>query len=127
MSQITKTTQAKPIPSEETYGRAITVALAIAASMIVAALLLTRPSSAVPFGGAAADRLTDGYLPGATAAHTAQQLRNAQALTDGWEARLVGPMRAAQGDVRDGWEAGLVGPRTSGSEITDGWEASLFE
>ena len=50
MSQITKTTQVKPVPSQETYGRAITVALAITAAMIVAALLLTRPSSAVPFG-----------------------------------------------------------------------------
>ena len=126
MSQITKTTQVKPVPSEETYGRAITAALAITAAMILAAFLLTRPSTAVPFGGAAADRLTDGYLPGAIAAHSAQQLRNAQALTDGWEARLVGPMRAAQSDVRDGWEAGLVGPHTS-SEIIDGWEASLFK
>jgi hypothetical protein len=126
MSHITKTTQVKPVPSGATYGRAITVALALTAAMIVAAFLLTRPSTAVPSAGGA-NELTDGYLPGAIAAHSAQQLRNAQALTDGWEARLVGPMRAAQSDVRDGWEAGLVAPRTSSSEITDGWEASLFK
>ena len=69
MSQITKTTQVKPVPSQETYGRAITVALAITAAMIVAAFLDAPVNgSAVRWRGRP-DRLTDGYLPGAIAAH----------------------------------------------------------
>jgi hypothetical protein len=146
MSQITKTAQAKPITNVESYGRAITVGLAVTAAVIVVAFLLTRPMAPIPTRGAGADQLTDGFLPGAIAAHAAQQLRNAQALSDGWEASLVGPVRAAQNDVRDGWDVGLVGgiattphevrdgweaglmpPAPSGNDITDGWESSLFK
>lgn len=146
MSQITKTAQVKPVPNNDTYGRGIAASLALAAAVIVAAFLLTRAPAAVPTGMAGADRLTDGFLPGAIAAHSAQQMRNAQALSDGWEASLVGPMRAAPNEVRDGWEAGLIGsaaitqhelrdgweaglvaPSESDSDITDGWESSLFK
>jgi len=146
MSQITKTAEVKPITSVESYGRAITVSLALTAAIIVAALLLTRPGSARPTGGTAADQLTDGFMPGAVAAHAALQVRSAQALADGWEARLVGPMHAAQNAVRDGWEAGLVStiastphavrdgweaglvaPTTAGNEVRDGWESALFK
>jgi hypothetical protein len=107
MSQISKTAQVKPTTSDETYGRAITAILALAAAVIVAALLLTRPQAAVPTGAAGGGDLTDGFLPGAMAAHAAQQIRNAQALSDGWE-------------------AGLFGPRTTNQEPRDGWESSLF-
>jgi hypothetical protein len=146
MSQITKTAEIKPRTSDETYGRAITVSLTVTAAIIVAAFLLTRPLAAVPTGNASANSLTDGFLPGAMAAHAAVQAHSAQALADGWEARLVGPMYAAQNAVRDGWEAGLVStiaatphavrdgweaglvaPTTPGSDATDGWESSLFE
>jgi len=146
MSQITKTAEVKPITSVESYGRAITVSLALTAAIIVAALLLTRPGSARPTGGTAADQLTDGFMPGAVAAHAALQVRSAQALADGWEARLVGPMHAAQNAVRDGWEAGLVStiastphavrdgweaglvaPTTAGNEVRDGWQSALFK
>ena len=48
MSQITKAVEAKPITSQDSYGRAITVSLALTAAIIVAALLLTRPGSARP-------------------------------------------------------------------------------
>ena len=127
MSQITRTAEVKPITSTESYGRAIAVGLAATAAIIVVAFLLTRPMAAIPAQGTGADQLTDGFLPGAIAAHAAQQVRNAQALSDGWEASLVGPVRAAQNDVRDGWEAGLVPPASSGNDITDGWESSLFK
>jgi len=146
MSHITKTAEVKPITSVESYGRAITVSLALTAAIIVAALLLTRPGSARPTGGTAADQLTDGFMPGAVSAHAALQVRSAQALADGWEARLVGPMHAAQNAVRDGWEAGLVGriaatpqavrdgweaglvpPAHAAADITGGWESSLFK
>ena len=128
MSQITKAVPAhvKPRTSDATYGRAITAALAFAAAAIVAALMLTRPPVALPAGAAAANELTDGFLPGAIAAHTAQQMRNAQALNDGWEGRLAGPTRVAQNTARDGWEGSLVPPTTAGG-ITDGWESSLLE
>ena len=145
MSQITKTAEVKPIASTESYGRAIAAGLASTAAILVVAFLLTRPMAGVPLGATGEDRLTDGFLPGAIAAHTARQMQDAQALADGWEARLIGPMRAAQNDVRDGWEAGLVGsaavtqhevrdgweagllpPAPSGDNITDGWESSLF-
>ncbi len=144
MSQITNTAKVKPITSQESYGRAITVGLASTAAVIAVAFLLTRPVAA-PAGGAGANQLTDGFLPGATAAHAAAQAQSAQALADGWEARLVGPMKAAQPDIRDGWEAGLVGaiaftphavrdgweaglvpPTSSANDISDGWESSLF-
>lgn len=126
MSQISKTAQVKPTTSDETYGRAITAILALAAAVIVAAVLLTRPQAAVPTGAAGGSDLTDGFLPGAMAAHAAQQIRNAQALSDGWEAGLVVPARTIQGEARDGWEAGLFGPRTTNQEPRDGWESSLF-
>ena len=87
MSQITRTAEVKPITSTESYGRAITVGLAATAAIIVVAFLLTRPMAAIPAQGAGADQLTDGFLPGAIAAHAAQQVRNAQALSDGWEAQ----------------------------------------
>jgi len=146
MSQITKTAEINPRTSDETYGRAITVSLTLTAAIIVAAFLLTRPFGAIPPGHASGTSLTDGFLPGAMAAHAAVQARSAQALADGWEARLVGPMHAAQNAVRDGWEAGLVGgiaatphavrdgweaglvaPNTTGNEVRDGWESSLFK
>ena len=146
MSQITKTAQVKPVASVESYGRAITFGLAATATIIVVAFLLTRPLAAVPTGSAGTDRLTDGFLPGALAAHAAQHVRNAQALSDGWEGSLVGPVRAAQNELRDGWEGGLVGgiattpqgvsdgweaglvpPAQSANEITGGWESSLFK
>jgi hypothetical protein len=145
MSHITKTAQVKPITSVESYGRAITLGLASTAAIIVVAFLIMRPLPAGPTGTAGANRLTDGFLPGAMAAHAALQADNAQALTDGWEARQVGSIRAAQNGVRDGWEAALVGgiattphairdgweagllpPAPSGNDITDGWESSLF-
>ena len=127
MSQITKAVEAKPITSVESYGRAITVSLALTAAIIVAAFVLTRPATTGPTAGAAADQLTDGFLPGAIAAHAALQVRNAQALADGWEPRLVGPMHAAQNAVRDGWEAGLVGGiATTPHAVRDGWEAGLM-
>ena len=144
MSHITKAADVKSRTSDEYYGRAITASLALAAAVIVAAFLLTRTTTAVPAGAAGAGNLTDGFLPGAISAHAAQQVRNAQAVTDGWEARLV-PMQGAQAGVRDGWEAGLVGaigsssgvirdgweaglvpPAGSGNDVTDGWESSLF-
>jgi len=127
MSQITKTSPAEVTPrtSDEFYGRAITATLALAAAVIVAALLLTRAPAAVPAGASGANDLTDGFLSGAISAHSAQQLRNAQALNDGWETRLVTPVRAAQPDVRDGWEARIVAPSTAGQDVTDGWESSL--
>lgn len=126
MSQITKAAQVKPIDSNDSYGRAITAALALAATLIVVAFLLTRSPASVPAGTVGADRLTDGFLPGALAANAAEQIRNAQALDDGWEAGIVGPVRAAQQSVRDGWEGGLVPPAASGYEIRDGWESSLI-
>ena len=146
MSQITKTAEIKPRTSDETYGRAIAVSLTLTAAIIVAAFLLTRPLAAIPTGNASANSLTDGFLPGAMAAHAAVQARSAQALADGWEARLVGPMHAAPNAVRDGWEAGLVGgiaatphavsdgweaglvpPEQPDDDITGGWESSLFK
>ena len=146
MSQITRTAEVKPSTSMESYGRAITVGLAATAAVIVVAFLLTRPMAAIPPRGAGADQLTDGFLPGVIAAHAAQQLRSAQALSDGWEASFVGRVRAAQNELRDGWEAGLIGgtattpreirdgwepglvpPAASSNDITDGWEASLFK
>ena len=69
MSQITKTAQVKPVPNNDTYGRGIAASLALAAAVIVAAFLLTRAPAAVPTGMAGADQLTDGFLPGAIAAH----------------------------------------------------------
>jgi hypothetical protein len=125
MSQITKAAQVKPIDSNDSYGRAITAALALAATLIVVAFLLTRAPATLPAGAAGADRLTDGFLPGVMAANAAERIRNAQALDDGWQAGLVVPMQAAPG-VRDGWEAGLVAPAEAGGEIRDGWESSLF-
>jgi hypothetical protein len=146
MSQITKTAEIKPRSSDETYGRAITFSLTLTAAIIVASFMLTRPLAAVPTGDASANSLTDGFLPGAMAAHAALQAHSAQALADGWEARLVEPMHAAQNAVRDGWEAGLVStiasaphavrdgweaglvaPTTAGNEVRDGWESSLFK
>jgi hypothetical protein len=145
MSQITKTAEVKHITSAESYGRAITAGLASTVAILVVAFLLTRPTAGVPSGAMGGDQLTDGFLPGAIAAHSAQQMQDAQVLADGWEARLIGPVRAAQNDVRDGWEAGLVGsaaiteyevrdgweaglmpPAPTGDNITDGWESSLF-
>jgi hypothetical protein len=126
MSQITKSAQAKPVASDETYGRAITATLALAAALIAVAFLLARSPASVPAGTVGADRLTDGFLPGAMAANAAEQIRNAQALDDGWEAGIVGPVHAAQQSVRDGWEGGLVPPAASRNEIRDGWESSLF-
>jgi hypothetical protein len=129
MSQITKTAQApvKPRTSDEFYGRAITATIALAAAIIVVAFLLTRGTAAVPAGAAGGDQLTDGFLPGAIAAHTAQQLRNAQAVNDGWQGSLVGPMRAAGAQVRDGWEAGILAPSAAGHDVADGWESSLLK
>jgi hypothetical protein len=127
MSQINKAAvgQVKPRTSDEFYGRAITATIALTAAIIVVAFLLTRPATTVSSAGGGASQLTDGFLPGAMAAHAAVQARHAQAMADGWEARLVGPM-AAGNVVRDGWEAGLVGPATSSQDVTDGWEGSLF-
>ena len=129
MSQITKApAQVKPRTSDEFYGRAITATLALAAAIIVVAYMLMRPATSVPSGNAGANDLTDGFLPGAIAANGATLTRNAQALTDGWEARLVGPAAISRGAIRDGWEAGLVGPTApTRHEVTDGWESSLFE
>jgi hypothetical protein len=127
MSQITKSAQAKPRTSDEFYGRAITATLALAAAMIVVAFLLTRPASTVPTGAAGARDLTDGFLPGAVAAHSAAQIRDAQSLTGGWEARLVPPKVTSQGAVRDGWEAGLLAGVTPTADIRDGWESSLIK
>jgi len=127
MSQITKTAEIKPRTSDETYGRAITVSLTLTAAIIVAAFLLTRPLAAVPTGPASANSLTDGFLPGAMAAHAAVQARSAQALADGWEARLVGPVHAGQNTVRDGWEAGMVSRiAVTPHAVRDGWEAGLM-
>jgi hypothetical protein len=126
MSQITKAAQVKPRTSDEFYGRAITATFALAAAIVVAAFLLTRPAT-VPSSSASASDVTDGFLPGAMGAHAAQQIRQAQAVTDGWEARLAGPIGAAPTDVRDGWEGRLVPAATSPNNITDGWESSLFK
>jgi hypothetical protein len=126
MSQISKvaSAQVKARSSDEAYGRAITATLALAATVIVAALLLTRPPIAIPAGAGGANELTDGFLPGAIAA---QQMRSAQALSDGWEVRLVGPGRDAPNSVRDGWEGSLVPPVTLAGELTDGWESALLK
>ena len=125
MSQITKSAQANPRTSDEFYGRAITATLALAAALIVVAYLLTRPAT-TPAGAAGARDLTDGFLPGAVAARAAAQIRDAQSLTGGWEARLVQPMVTRQGAVRDGWEAGLLPPVTPTTDVRDGWESSLI-
>ena len=95
MSQITNTAEVKPTTSAESYGRAITAGLTLTAAVIAVAFLLTRPV-ALPTGGAGTNQLADGFLPGAMAAHVAAQGQSAQALADGWEARLVGPLSAAQ-------------------------------
>jgi hypothetical protein len=128
VSQIDKAAvgQIKARTSDEFYGRAITATLAVMAAIIIVAFLLTRPATTVVPAGSGASQLTDGFLPGAMAANAAVQARHAQALADGWEARLVGPMATAGSVVRDGWEAGLVGPANSNHEVTDGWEGSLF-
>jgi hypothetical protein len=126
MSQITKTAQVKPIAARDSYGRGITASLALAATLIVVAFLLTRAPAANPVGGGSTDQLTDGFLPGAKAANAARQISHAQALRDGWQTSAFGPMAAGQQGLRDGWESGLVPPAAPGGDITDGWEASLF-
>jgi len=128
MSQITKASaQVKPRTNDEFYGRAITATLALAAAIIVVAYVLTRPATPIPSGGSDSGNLTDGFLPGAIAANGAVQARDAQALADGWEARLVRPVVMSHAAVRDGWEAGLTAPASTGHEVTDGWESSLFK
>ncbi len=145
MSQITKTAEVKPIASTESYGRAITAGLALTAAILVVAFLLTRPMAAVPSRGVGSGP-ADRWLP---AGRHRRSHSTADAACPGLVrrlgGRLIGPMRAAQNDVRDGWEAGLVGvsrhhparmrdgweagllpPAPSGDNITDGWESSLF-
>jgi hypothetical protein len=127
MDQISQTAAQSPtvaVDKPETYGRAIGATLALAAALIAVAFVMLPGSAVRPSADSQAATLTDGYLPGAIAAHAAAMAQNADALTDGWEARLITSSRTAP-SPRDGWEAGLVGP-TVGETITDGWEASLF-
>jgi hypothetical protein len=118
MSQLQQTlpptTAAVPrVPGRRTF-ITITGAIALAAALIMAALVIGRPSPA-GFGASTAD-VTDGWMHG-TSALSVSAARSAK-VTDGWASRYL--TSASAGEVTDGW-AGRYLPSAGAGEVTDGW------
>lgn len=112
MSQINRTLaqpQIKTARSPQAYARGITAVLALSGAIVGAAFMLQPGPAPQSSAAGASSELVDGYLPGLIAAHAAAEMRQAQALTDGWEGRFVRSGTAAStGGLRDGWEGSLL-------------------
>ncbi|MEP6469924.1 MAG: hypothetical protein ABJC24_09160 [Chloroflexota bacterium] len=125
MSQINKTAAQAPIitlEKPESYGRAIATsmaaAVALAAAGIAFAFVLTAQPSPTPALRTSTSQLTDGYLPGAIAAHQTAKIANAQALNDGWQGRLSAGGATATVALKEG---GRLGMNPVTTNVIDGW------
>ena len=128
MSQMQKTAVQSPVITNvgrQSFGRAIAATLAVAAIIGLALFMAFRPTPVSPNVTPQTRALTDGFLPGAVAANQAARIAQAQRLTDGWQAGIVGAVGSDGNAIRDGWEAGLVGSAPAHQDAVGGWESHL--
>ncbi|HET6744267.1 MAG TPA: hypothetical protein VFH90_00255 [Candidatus Limnocylindria bacterium] len=104
----------------------MTFLLALAAACAAAGFVYLQPGPASTATTSTRAEITDGYLQGAVAANQARSVVQAQQLTDGWQAGIIGVAGANPSGLTDGWEAKLFGAAAVSEEPIGGWESHLF-